>query len=121
MKKHLIILTFAILTTACQTTDLRPVDLHAYLLSYLGMSSADIQQKLNFKSLGYQSAQAIQRNNQLIYTLYQPMNIPIAQSSDLNNPLPSSANSYDLNLKCHVIFNLENGIARSVSYEGKAC
>ncbi len=121
MKKYSAIFLLSAAMSACQTTELRPQDLHTFLQTYIGQSSEYIQKQLNFKQIGYQSSKPILKTNQLIYTVYQPINIPIATNVDPANPIALSSTSYDVSLKCHVIFNLEQGIARSISYEGKAC
>ena len=58
---------------------------------------------------------------------YRPTN-QTKQSAELgaqNIPIQSAGNTdstYDLNLKCHIIFELDQQqIARSIRYEGKAC
>ncbi|SPL70422.1 hypothetical protein KPC_1600 [Acinetobacter stercoris] len=116
-----IILISTNLFIACQTTDIRPFDLNAYLQRYIGQSSSDIQKHLHFYNLGYQSAQPVLSDNHLIYTIYQPINIPIMINSDPLNPGPIRANSYDVHLKCNVIFNLQQGVAHSISYQGNSC
>lgn len=121
MKKYSAIFILSTAMSACQTTELRPQDLHTYLQSYIGQSSESIQKQLNLKQMGYQSSPPILNTNQLIYTVYQPINIPIATNVDPANPIALSSTSYDVSMKCNVIFNLEHGVAHSISYEGKAC
>ena len=86
---------------------------------------------VRFKPLGFQTiAQPIKQSNQLIYTVIRRIRIPTptAQSAGLgaqNIPIQSAGNTdsnYDLNLKCHIIFELDQQqIARSIRYEGKVC
>ncbi|WP_111859614.1 hypothetical protein [Acinetobacter sp. CFCC 10889] len=107
--------------TACQTEVNRPYDLNAYLHQFLGQSSPDIQQKLNFKQLGYQSSAPQVSQDQLIYTVYRPLNIPIPQGNFGLGTTHAGASSYDLNFQCKIIFELNQNIAKAVHYTGRAC
>lgn len=121
----LIILSLQACTTAYQNRTSLP----DYLQLFIGQSATIIQQPFDLKPLGFQTiAQPIKQSNQLIYTVIRPIRIPIAQSAELgaqNIPIQSAGNTdstYDLNLKCHIIFELDQQqIARSIRYEGKAC
>lgn len=123
----LIILSLQAYTTAYQN----PTSLPDYLQLFIGQSATIIQQQFDLKPLGFRTiAQPIKQSNQLIYTVIRPIRIPIpiAQSAELgaqNIPIQSAGNTdstYDLNLKCHIIFELDQQqIARSIRYEGKAC
>lgn len=121
----LIILSLQACTTAYQNRTSLP----DYLQLFIGQSATIIQQPFDLKPLGFQTiAQPIKQSNQLIYTVIRPIRIPITQSAELgaqNIPIQSASNTdstYDLNLKCHIIFELDQQqIARSIRYEGKAC
>ena len=121
----LIILSLQACTTAYQNRTSLP----DYLQPFIGQSATIIQQQFDLKPLGFQTiAQPIKQSNQLIYTVIRPIRIPIAQSAELgaqNIQIQSAGNTdstYDLNLKCHIIFELDQQqIARSIRYEGKAC
>ncbi|WP_087542945.1 hypothetical protein [Acinetobacter sp. WCHA29] len=123
----LIILSLQAYTTAYQNRTSLP----DYLQLFIGQSATIIQQQFDLKPLGFRTiAQPIKQSNQLIYTVIRPIRIPIsiAQSAELgaqNIPIQSAGNTdstYDLNLKCHIIFELDQQqIARSIRYEGKAC
>ena len=123
----LIILSLQAYTTAYQNRTSLP----NYLQLFIGQSAIIIQQQFDLKPLGFQTiAQPIKQSNQLIYTVIRPIRIPIpiAQSAELgaqNIPIQSAGNTdstYDLNLKCHIIFELDQQqIARSIRHEGKAC
>ena len=114
----LIILSLQACTTAYQNRTSLP----DYLQLFIGQSATIIQQPFNLKPLGFQTiAQPIKQSNQLIYTAIRPIRIPIAQSAELgaqNIPIQSAGNTdstYDLNLKCHIIFELDQQqIARSI-------
>ncbi|OTG80625.1 hypothetical protein [Acinetobacter sp. ANC 4648] len=116
----------------CQTTQSREQDLDRYLHTFIGQSSQQIQQQLNLKAMGYQTTnKAIATDNQLIYTILRPITIPVAGSNATigNNAMggpmirydTTAAEHYDVNFSCKVIFNLKNGIAESIDYQGKAC
>ena len=116
---------------ACTTAYQNRTSLPDYLQFFIRQSATIIQQQFDLKPLGFQTiAQPIKQSNQLIYTVIRPIRIPIpiAQSAELgaqNIPIQSAGNTdstYDLNLKCHIIFELDQQqIARSIRYEGKAC
>ena len=107
--------------SACQTELNRPYDLNAYLHHFLGQSSQEIQKNLNFKQLGYHSSSPQVTESQLIYTVYRPLNIPIPQGDIGLAKIPSASSSYDINFQCKIIFTLEQNIAKSVNYSGRAC
>jgi hypothetical protein len=114
---------------ACTTAYQNRTSLPDYLQFFIRQSATIIQQQFDLKPLGFQTiVQPIKQSNQLIYTAIRPIRIPIAQSAELgaqNIPIQSAGNTdstYDLNLKCHIIFELDQQqIARSIRYEGKAC
>lgn len=132
-KIQIITLSLSILSlVACQTPSMRTQNLDAYLQNFIGQSSDVIQQNLNFKTLGYQTSQHVeQTKNQLIYTILRPIYIPVAgsnasiSSNAMGAPMirydTASTPHYDVNFNCKVVFNLENGIAKSINYYGKAC
>lgn len=114
----------------CMSHPNQLVDLHEYLKGYLGKSSTTIQQNLDLRSLGFQVAETPQKTpNQLIYTILRPLSIPIPMVSNVEmggNPVPIQSgtlgsSSYDVNFNCKVIFKLNNDIAESIEYQGKAC
>lgn len=130
MKKIKYLLFLIILSLqACTTAYQNRTSLPDYLQPFIGQSATIIQQQFDLKPLGFQTmAQPIKQSNQLIYSVIRPIRIPIAQSAELgaqNIPIQSAGNAdstYDLNLKCHIIFELDQQqIARSIRYEGKAC
>ncbi|MCH7387256.1 hypothetical protein MMO39_08075 [Acinetobacter modestus] len=132
MKKFKYLLFLIILSLqACTTAYQNRTSLPDYLQPFIGQSATIIQQQFDLKPLGFQTiAQPIKQSNQLIYTVIRPIRIPIpiAQSAEFgaqNIPIQSAGNAdstYDLNLKCHIIFELDQQqIARSIRYEGKAC
>ena len=115
---------------ACATHTQPKVNLQDYLKQFIGQSAQQIQQNLDLKSLGYQVLdQPSITEKQLTYTILRPMNIPTPMVSNVEvggNAIPlqlgnHSANSYDVNFNCKIIFNLNNQIAESIQYQGKAC
>ncbi|MBK0062727.1 MULTISPECIES: hypothetical protein [unclassified Acinetobacter] len=114
----------------CVTSTSSKVNLQDYLQQFIGQSAQQIQQNLDLKSLGYQVLdQPSITEKQLTYTILRPMNIPtpIVSNVDIGgNAIPLqlgnySANSYDVNFNCKIIFNLNHQIAESIQYQGKAC
>lgn len=106
---------------ACQTELNRPYDLNTYLHQFLGQSSQNIQDNLNFKKLSYQSKSPQITESQIIYTVYRPLNIPIPQGDAHLGKVQSGASSYDIHFQCKIIFELDQNIAKAVHYTGRAC
>lgn len=124
--------SIAMVSLGCQSIDTRPANLDQYLQQFIGKSSNQIQADLNFKALGYQVSDHIQSaNNTLTYTILRPINIPMTGgnatvgSNAMGMPVirydTTSTPSYDVNFNCKVTFKLNNGIAESVEYIGRAC
>ncbi|ENX32080.1 hypothetical protein F889_03980 [Acinetobacter colistiniresistens] len=112
----------------CATPGMQSVQLQDYLQPYLGQPADQIQQNLNLRNLGFQTLKQPQRNNQnLIFTILRPINIPVPMNMGISDGSRLSTNmtygqSYDVNFYCHIIFELDQQqIARAIRYEGKAC
>lgn len=135
MNSKYFIFAFFLMLQGCTTPRWQSVKLQDYLQPYIGQSADNIQQNLNLRSLGFQTLKQPQKtNDNLIFTVLRPINIPIpiAQSfGDASSPMSGSVRlgsvstsqqSYDVNFYCHIIFELDQQqIARSIRYEGKAC
>lgn len=135
MNSKYFIFAFFLILQGCTTLGWQSVKLQDYLQPYIGQSADNIQQNLNLRSLGFQTLKQPQKtNDNLIFTVLRPINIPIpiAQSfGDASSPMSGSVRlgsvstsqqSYDVNFYCHIIFELDQQqIARSIRYEGKAC
>lgn len=124
MSKILVVISTSLIyfgLTACQTEVNRPYDLNAYLHHFLGQSSQEIQKNLNFKQLGYQSRSPQTSQDQLIYTVYRPLSIPVPQGNFSLGATHTGASSYDINFQCQIIFELNQNIAKAVHYTGRAC
>ena len=117
--------------SACMSSPQQTTSLPDYLKPFIGQSASSIQQQLDLRSLGLQTLNQPQnQHNQLVYTVIRPVRIPIpiAQSAEMGaqniliQNMGNADSAYDLNLKCHIIFELDQQqIARSIRYEGKAC
>lgn len=116
----------------CQTSATRQVNLDEYLQQFIGSSSSEIQQNLDLKALGYQTAKDVQSSpTALSYTILMPLNIPMAGgnatvgTNAMGAPVirydTTAAPTYDINFSCKVTFKLKDGIAQSIQYLGKAC
>ncbi|ENX17206.1 hypothetical protein F895_01146 [Acinetobacter sp. CIP 64.2] len=112
----------------CATPGMQSVQLQDYLQPYLGQPADQIQQNLDLRNLGFQTLKQPQRNNQnLIFTILRPINIPVPMNMGISDGSRLSTNmtygqSYDVNFYCHIIFELDQQqIARAIRYEGKAC
>lgn len=128
MNSKYLILVFLLILQGCATPKWQSVKLQDYLQPYIGQSADNIQQNLNLGSLGYQTLKQPQKTNQnLVFTVLRPMNIPIPMNMGISDGSRLSTSttysqSYDVNFYCHIIFELDQQqIARSIRYEGKAC
>ena len=135
MNSKYFIFAFFLILQGCTTPGWQSIKLQDYLQPYIGQSADNIQQNLNLRSLGFQTLKQAQKtNDNLVFTVLRPINIPIpiAQSfGDASSPMSGSVRlgsvstsqqSYDVNFYCHIIFELDQQqIARSIRYEGKAC
>jgi hypothetical protein len=131
--QHMLVLTsIAMITIGCQSIDSRPANLDQYLQQFIGKTSTEIQSSLNFKTLGYQVSKNITKTNEtLSYTILRPINIPMTGSNAtvgsnaMGMPVirydTAGTPSYDVNFNCKVTFRLNNDIAESVEYIGRAC
>ncbi|MCH7311430.1 hypothetical protein [Acinetobacter sp. ANC 4805] len=128
MNSKYFIFAFFLILQGCTTPGWQSVKLQDYLQPYIGQSADNIQQNLNLRSLGYQTLKQPQKTNQnLVFTVLRPMNIPIPMNMGISDGSHLSTSttysqSYDINFYCHIIFELDQQqIARSIRYEGKAC
>jgi hypothetical protein len=128
MNSKYFIFAFFLILQGCTTPGWQSVKLQDYLQPYIGQSADNIQQNLNLRSLGYQTLKQPQKTNQnLVFTVLRPMNIPIPMNMGISDGSRLSTSttysqSYDINFYCHIIFELDQQqIARSIRYEGKAC
>ena len=105
----------------CKSLNTRPANLDQYLQQFIGKTSAEIQNTLNFRALGYKVSDKIQiTSNTLSYTILRQINIPMAGSNAIVGSTIATP-SYNINFNCKVIFLLKNGVAESVEYLGRAC
>ncbi|MCU4414374.1 hypothetical protein KTH71_10060 [Acinetobacter sp. WU_MDCI_Axc73] len=130
MKKSWMILvllgiSFSLLS-ACTTTGWKSNNLNEYLQQFVGQTSQQVQQTINLKSLGYQTAQKpTLQSDQLTYTVIRSLNIPTPTARSFDGMTiqtgASGANSYNLNIQCNIVFLLKNNIVQSYQYQGRAC
>ncbi|MFW2000814.1 hypothetical protein [Acinetobacter ursingii] len=114
------------LFSACTTTGWKSKDLNAYLQQFVGQSTQQVQQTINLKSMGYQTTQKpILTSDQLTYTVIRSLNIPTPTARSFDGMTiqtgASGANSYNLNIKCDIVFLLKNNVVQSYQYQGRAC
>ncbi|MBH2002939.1 MAG: hypothetical protein I8H98_11855 [Moraxellaceae bacterium] len=134
MNSKYFIFAFFLILQGCTTPGWQSIKLQDYLQPYIGQSADHIQQNLNLRSLGFQTLKQPQKtNDNLIFTVLRPINIPVPIAQTYGGAGPTmggsrlgatttSQQSYDVNFYCHIIFELDQQqIARSIRYEGKAC
>ncbi len=103
----------------------------AYLQQFIGLSSGQIRNELDLRRIGYrQLGPPVQSRNMLTYSAARTISIPVpmAQNPAMGMgagsavPIPSPAVSgYDVNLACHISFQLTGDIAQSVRLSGHTC
>jgi hypothetical protein len=121
----------AIILASCTTAPTSSAfERQRYLESFIGKSSETIQSQLNLSQLGYQNISAGKLSpDRLTYRVARPISIPIPMAdnpalglgSGSAVPIPSSANSYDVDLSCIIEFSLKNSIATDVRLTGRTC
>lgn len=117
---------------ACQSFQPREMNLNEYLQQFIGATSTEIQNNLDFKSLGYRISKDVEVSPQkLSYTILRPLHLPMPGGNTTIAPnamgVPvirydtTATPSYDIHFNCKVTFILNHGIAQSIEYVGKAC
>lgn len=122
-----------ILLAGCATSpSMSAMQRKAYLQQFIGKSSDEIRTQLDLSSLGYQQVSPpVHSENRLTYTVARTISIPvpIAQNPAMGMgagttvPIPTgpAAQSYDVNINCHISFVLERNIAQAVQMTGHTC
>mgnify|MGYP001554093714 FL=1 len=128
---HLSILFCCIYLASCTSlSQQRNAPIHQYVQPFIGKTVTDIQQQFDLKEIGIQPKKtAVQKENQLIYVFERDVStsmpsgvsVPDQHGKWLPTQTGSTANSYKNLMSCNIIFNIENGIAKSYQLKGRAC
>lgn len=132
MRCSLLISSIVFTLTACAHTPSPQASLPTYLDQFIGQSSENLQQNLNLQQFGFQSSKNpySKSNQHLTYKIDRPMTIPIPTftgglgGGSGTAPIVqhgSLTNTYNLDMPCYIVFQLENNVIRQWSYKGKAC
>lgn len=134
MNIHLPVLVIgtSFLFTACVHTPSPQISLPTYLDQFIGKTSTELKQNLDFQQFGFQSQKKpyVESNQHITYKIDRPMTIPIPTfTGGLGGgsgtapivPHGSLTNTYNLDMPCYIVFQLENNIIRQWNYKGKAC
>lgn len=113
--------------TACHTLTTNQFDRELYLQSFIGQSSQFIYSHLDLTKIGYQSnSEPTLTSHQLSYSIQRQLMIPISvaqfPTAGIGSvPIPSTSQSYDVELQCRIVFQLKDNIATSVTSTGRTC
>ncbi|MFV5523582.1 hypothetical protein VXQ23_02625 [Acinetobacter variabilis] len=130
MQKILFSLILGISLTACATTNsTKSRQLDQQLQQYIGQSAESILKDLDLTALGFKTSKApVQTEKRLSYTILRtivPLGTPaIQQSVSIGAPVrlaTAPGPGYQVEMPCQIHFQLEQGIAQSVQYSGRAC
>ena len=131
MQKILFSLILGISLSACATTSsIKSRQLDQQLQQYIGKSAESIRKDLDLTALGFKTSKApVQTEKRLSYTVLPtielPLGIPAIQQSvsigALVRFVTAPGPGYQVEMPCQIHFQLEQGIAQSVQYSGRAC
>lgn len=129
-KIMIVILSLCSLVACNSTRNIRNQPITQQLNSYIGQTTSVITQQLNLQNIGINFSKGpILKENQLIYTFERTVAIPIPTGiaiSDergkmLQTQSATTSDSLKHKLPCNIIFNIQNGVAKSYQLKGKAC
>jgi len=131
MQKILLSLILGISLTACATTNsIKSRQLVQQLQQYIGQSAESIHKDLDLTALGFKTSKPpVQTEKRLSYTVLRtvelPLGTPAIQQSVSIGTLVRLATApgpgYQVKMPCQIHSQLEQGIAQSVQYSGRAC
>lgn len=131
MQKILFSLILGISLSACATiSSIKSRQLDQQLQQYIGKSAESIRKDLDLTALGFKTSKApVQTEKRLSYTVLRTIGLPlgtpaIQQSVSIGAPVRFATGpgpSYQVEMPCQIHFQLEQGIAQSVQYSGRAC
>ena len=124
-------LILGISLTACATTNsIKSRQLVQQLQQYIGQSAESINKDLDLTALGFKTSKPpVQTEKRLSYTVLRTVELPlgtpaIQQSVSIGTPVrlaTAPGPGYQVKMPCQIHSQLEQGIAQSVQYSGRAC
>ena len=129
--KILLSLVLGIGLNACTTTSSTQTrQLDQQLQQYIGHSAETIRKDLDLTAFGFKTSKSpLQTEQRLSYTVLRNIELPlgtptIQQIVSIGAPVRLSTTpgpGYQIDMPCQIHFQLEQGIAQSVQYNGCAC
>ena len=116
---------------ACDTsTRVRNQPIIQQLSPYIGKSPALIEQQLDLRNIGIKFIkQPMLEENRLTYTFQRTLataiptgiSTPSEKGKMLQTQIATTSDSLNSLMSCHIIFKIENGVAQSYQFKGRAC
>lgn len=97
---------------------------------YIGKSPALIEQQLDLQNIGIKFIrQPVLEENLLTYTFQRALataiptgiSTPNEKGKIIQTQIATTSDSLNSLMSCHIIFKIENGIAQSYQFKGRAC
>lgn len=130
-KSKCYIVVFSLFLAACNTTTRsRNQPIVQELNQYIGQTPTVITQQLDLSRIGIKpTKQPILKENQLIYTFNRVVTTAIPSGVSISDErgkmaqtlIATTSDSTQYTLYCNIIFDIENGIAKSYQLKGRAC
>lgn len=116
---------------ACDTsTRVRNQPIIQQLNPYIGKAPALIEQQLDLQNIGIKFIkQPMLEENRLTYTFQRTLataiptgiSTPSEKGKMLQTQIATTSDSLNSLMSCHIIFKIENGVAQSYQFKGRAC
>ena len=129
--KYLMLILSLNCLVACDTsTRVRNQPIIQQLNPYIGKAPALIEQQLDLQNIGIKFIkQPVLEENLLTYTFQRTLataiptgiSTPNEKGKMIQTQIATTSDSLNSLMSCHIIFKIENGIAQSYQFKGRAC
>ena len=129
--KYLMLILSLNCLVACDTsTRVRNQPIIQQLNPYIGKSPALIEQQLDLQNIGIKFIkQPVLEENLLTYTFQRTLataiptgiSTPNEKGKMIQTQIATTSDSLNSLMSCHIIFKIENGVAQSYQFKGRAC
>ena len=129
--KYLMLILSLNCLVACDTsTRVRNQPIIQQLNPYIGKAPALIEQQLDLQNIGIKFIkQPVLEENLLTYTFQRTLataiptgiSTPSEKGKMLQTQIATTSDSLNSLMSCHIIFKIENGVAQSYQFKGRAC
>ena len=129
--KYLMLILSLNCLVACDTgTRVRNQPIIQQLNPYIGKAPALIEQQLDLQNIGIKFIkQPMLEENRLTYTFQRTLataiptgiSTPSEKGKMLQTQIATTSDSLNSLMSCHIIFKIENGVAQSYQFKGRAC